>query len=92
MQFALEVAKTRSHGSWPPFGAVQRFWMFPPVELDSHDERALDTSNGKFVCVPDAIEAVEVTVIERAYRYDACAWGAMQRKPRRIRKMYFFTR
>ena len=29
-QFADEVAKTKSAGSWLPFGAVVRFWMLPP--------------------------------------------------------------
>ena len=31
----MEVANIRSHGSCPPFGAVQRFCTLPPVELGS---------------------------------------------------------
>ena len=58
----------RSHGSWPPFGAVQRFWIWPApptVELVSHESGMVETSKGKFAFVPEATEAVEVTVIER---------------------------
>jgi hypothetical protein len=58
----------RSHGSCPPFDAVQRFWMCPAppaVELASHVASVLETSIGKFELVPEAIEAVDVTVMER---------------------------
>ena len=60
--------KTRSHGSCPPFGAVQRFWIvaLPPFEIGSHDASVLETSMGKAFCVPDAIFVFAVTVIERS--------------------------
>src|SRR5579862_5322159 len=64
---AVEAEKTKSHGSCPPFGAVQSLWIraAPPVELDSHEDTVLETSIGKFAFVPDATVFVDVTVIER---------------------------
>src|SRR5277367_4617980 len=76
-QFADDVAKTRSAGSWPPLGAVTRICIMPapPAVLeDSSQVYVPEKSIGKFVLVPEATEAVDVTVIEREYEYpEACA-------------------
>jgi hypothetical protein len=53
--------KMRSHGSCPPFGAVQRFWIFP--EGYAHAASVLETSIGKFVRVPEAMEVFAATVM-----------------------------
>lgn len=55
----------RSHGSCPPFGAAQRFWMFPEG-ASAKDVKVLETSIGKKDCVPEAIAVFAVTVIERS--------------------------
>lgn len=59
----VEVANTRSQGSWAPLGEVQRFWMLPPLELDFQEVTVEDTSIGKLMFVPEATDGVEVTVM-----------------------------
>ena len=68
VQFADEVANVRSHGSWLPLGAVQRFCTSPfppPVEDDSSQGYVPEKSIGKLESVPEATEVVEVTVMMR---------------------------
>jgi hypothetical protein len=63
----MEVVKMRSAGSWLPFGAVVRFCILPeePVEVDSSQGYVPEKSMGKLEFMPDAIEVVLVTVMER---------------------------